>query len=120
MSKMRRKIIETYPESYTIKFKMSPAATSPITPGSIFLPSTTDETTGVSERGMGFNLYFNPYRIPATTLATSAPAQYPVQVDVKISDSTKIIYETTISQQDAVSQERPYIGFAFFIGHEKG
>ena len=117
MSDIRRKIIETHQESYTIKLRTSPSNSEGLLAGGvIYIPGEEAETSGNMKGGVGYGIYFYPYKVPTVSNAlipTSAPANG-VYVDIIIKDDAgNIIYNQSL-QGDTPTNEKPYIGFALF------
>ena len=115
MSEMRRKIIETLPESYTITI---PSYGYNMLINSTYVPSITgekDNANGATIPGCyGFSVYFNPYKNILTNDATSILPKYPVNISFRFLKEGEIVYSNSIAPKTIVTDGRPYVGFALF------
>lgn len=116
MSEMRRKIMETLPESYAIKIPLY----GPLTLlHSIYFPKAdgeVDNPDGTAKIGTGVSIYFNPYKATLTNDGTSIAPKYPVEVTITFlkTGTEEVLCSKTIPWKQTVAQGRPYIGFAAF------
>ena len=112
---MRRKIIETFPESYTITI---PEYGYNMLINSTYVPKATGEVDNANgstiSAAYGFSVYFNPYKDALTNDATSILPKHPVNISFRFLKEGEVVYSNSIVPKTKVTNGRPYAGFVLF------